>query len=129
MGILLDTDILIDIARGREQALRFLQSLQGEVVAVSHLSVAELLVGARTVRERDVVEKFVKTFVILAPDAMVSERALALIKTYHHVCGTGIIDAYIAATAIEFDMTLCSRNAKHFSPIRELSMNIPYTLT
>ena len=125
-NILLDTDILIDASRGRVEAFDFFKKLEGQVVFVSDLSYAELLMGAKSKQEQRWVDIFLQRFNRLAPDALVSERALDIIKRYSLAQGVGIIDAYIAATALEYDLFLFSRNKKHFKPIKGLHFEEPY---
>ncbi|MCL5886782.1 MAG: PIN domain-containing protein, partial [Actinobacteria bacterium] len=55
--LLLDTDVIIEYLRGRDEAVRYIESLEGELY-VSAITVAELYSGVRGSDEEAVLERF-----------------------------------------------------------------------
>ena len=61
--VVVDTDILIDVSRAEEQAVRFLQSLEASHrPVVSPITQMELFVGCRNKRELQQTVQFLKRF-------------------------------------------------------------------
>ena len=85
----------------------------------------EILKGARNKKEA---KQFLKDldFPILQINELVWTRAFGILIDYGLKDGTGIIDATIAATAIEYDFELWSRNEKHYKLIKALLYKKPY---
>jgi len=48
-----------------------------------------------------------------------------LMKTHAKSAGLRTLDAVIASTALEEDLTLATKNRKHFQMIRELKLDVP----
>ena len=64
IGYLVDTDILIDLLRGKEGAHRLLAS-QLAPWAVSQVTAMELIVGARDKREMALIDQFLMNCTII----------------------------------------------------------------
>lgn len=116
---LVDTDVLVDISKGNLNAVDFLANLNG-TISISQISAMELLVGARNKREQTVIENFIASYTIKELSSNIGTRAYTLLKQYAKSHGLTIMDALIAATAIEQNLILISRNEKHFQPIQTL---------
>jgi len=122
--ILVDTDILIDVGRGVEKAVKFIQSF-GDLLTVSVVTEMELVVGCRNKRELKSLEQFLGHFLVLPVNEAVCEKALGFLKQYRLSHGLLIADAFIAATAVVFGYQLATRNRKHYRFIPELKL-FPY---
>ena len=122
-GLLVDTDILIDVARGVEEAIEQLDRWDSEQgVAISVITYMELLVGCRNKREQRAVERFVRRFELLAIDPEISEEAIGLLVKYRLSHGLLIADALIAATAIVRGIPLVSKNQRDYRFIEGLEL-------
>ena len=121
--ILVDTDILIDVANNDAIAkARLTGESQTSVLAVSTVTVMELIVGCRNKSELQVVNRFLSQFQVLAVTSQISDRATQLLQDYFLSHGLLIADALIAATAIEHQISLLSKNQRDFRFIQELTL-------
>lgn len=126
-GVLVDSDILIDIGREDATAKTYLQTLQqnNDQLAISTISVMELLVGARNKQELVTIQKFVENFAHIHLTPTIDRQAIVLLKEYRLSHGLLIPDALIAATAVAMGYPLASKNQKDYRFIAELSL-LPY---
>lgn len=121
--ILVDTDILIDISNGDETAKRRLvEESQTSELAVSVVTVMELIVGCRNKAELTALNQFLRQFQLVKVTGDVSDRASQLLQTYVLSHGLRIADALIAATAIENKIALLSKNQRDFRFISDLNL-------
>lgn len=121
--ILVDTDILIDISNGDETAKRRLvEESQTSELAVSVVTVMELIVGCRNKAELTALNQFLRQFQLVKITGDVSDRASQLLQTYVLSHGLRIADALIAATAIENKIALLSKNQRDFRFISDLNL-------
>ena len=121
-----DTDILIDAARRVHEAMECLADIeQHSVMAVSVITQMELLVGCRNKGEQQKTERFLERFHILKLTEQVSDTAVGLLRQYRLRHGLAIPDALIAATAIELNQPLISKNQRHYRFIKKLQL-LPY---
>ena len=118
-AFLVDTDVLIDVSKGNINAVNFLASLMGTIF-ISRISAMELIVGARDKRDQLAIENFIAHYTIRELDLSIGISAYNLLTQYTLSQGLTIMDALIAATAIEQDLTLVSKNEKHFRQIQHL---------
>lgn len=112
---LVDTNVLVDHLRGQQHAKNFLEQ---HTPALSHVTIGELIEGVKNQRDLRAVHQAIKDLEPIAIDPSVSERAIELMKEHflsHHL---ELLDALIAATAIEYRLTLVTANVKHFSFIK-----------
>ena len=116
---LVDTDVLIDISKGNVNAADFLANIIGTTF-ISIISPMELVIGARDKRDQVAIEKFIANYTIKELSVNIGMRAYTLLTQYAKSHGLTIMDALIAATAIEHNLTLISKNEKHFQPIQTL---------
>ncbi|MBI2652896.1 type II toxin-antitoxin system VapC family toxin [Candidatus Woesearchaeota archaeon] len=123
MGYLVDTDILIDISKGNNQAIKFLDSLTE--IKISVISAMELIVGARNKKEITAIEDFLSSYERLHVSEEISVKALELIKQHSLSEGLSIPDAFIGATALNKDLILTTKNVKHFRVIKEVKIKEP----
>lgn len=125
--VIFDTDVLIWYFRGDEGARRFLTRVPYPQRALSSLSVMELLQGCRDRDEIRQVKAFVSDnlAVVLHPDEAVSRGAIGLLERHALPRGLRVIDALIAATALETGAVLATANVKHYRAVGPLRL-IPF---
>jgi predicted nucleic acid-binding protein len=124
--LLVDTDILIDVARGVEQAILCLKRLEeGSVLAISIVTHMELIVGCRNKTELKDLEFFLQRFQVLKLTESISEKTVELLTHYRLSHGLLIPDALIAATALIHKVPLLSKNQKDYRFLSELQL-LPY---
>ncbi len=111
--VLLDTDILIDAARGLDAAVAFLAEVEAEA-AISTVTVMELLVGCRNKAEQRAVEQFLRRFERLPLGEEIGEEAIRLLEKYRLSHGLLIGDALIAATALVYGLEAGERQRAGF---------------
>jgi len=111
--LLVDTDVFIDHLRGAS-ALKPGRNR----VHYSVITRCELLSGAVG---SALVQRLLDPFRELAVGRSVAERAGRIRRE----TGIATPDALIAATAIEYDLALVTRNRKHFEPVKRLRMRDP----
>ena len=118
--MIFDTDILIWIERGSTKAARVVEQAHERFISVQ--TYLELLQCAENRAQHDCTKQFLKDFGFrtLPLSDTIGHRAIVYIEEYSLSHGLRAGDALIAATATENNLMLCSSNAKHFKPIKEL---------
>lgn len=121
---LFDTDVVIWMIRGNSAASAVINDTPSR--AISAVSYMEYLHGARDAQEVRAFKKYLNAlgFRILPVTESISEKAVALME--EHVLSVRLDpqDALIFATALDYDITLCSGNEKHFQPIQGLRSRV-----
>lgn len=115
---LLDTDVLIDYLRGVSPAAHYLESLKTPPL-ISAVTVGELFVGARDRDEETKLDRFVGTFEVLPVNLAIARLGGLFRRRYRNSHGTGLADAFIAATAMEHDARLMTFNLRHYPMIED----------
>jgi predicted nucleic acid-binding protein len=116
MTILVDSDVLIEVLKGRDAAI--LERWAGlanssNAVLCSPVSVAELWHGARP-REHTTITKLLDALSCVPIDAQTGRRAGVYLREYHKSHGVELGDALIAAAAAQHRASLWTRNRKHY---------------
>lgn len=124
MPYLIDSDVLIDISRGNRLARQYVDALT-EAWAISQVSALELIVGARDKIDLANIDQFLSAYVVMPLRESTGKKAYELLKLYSKSHGLHVFDSLIAATAIEENLTLVTRNQKHFNVIEGLRLEIP----
>jgi predicted nucleic acid-binding protein len=120
---IVDTDILIDAARGIVESVEFLKTREtASSLAISVVTQMELTVGCRNKSEFATLKKFLRRFQILPIGIEVSDAAADLLDKYHLSHGLLIPDALIAATAVTLAEPLATKNQRDFRYIDGLNL-------
>ncbi len=123
---LVDTDILIDAGREIEMAVALLNNIETQSgLAISIITQMELTVGCRNKTELQNLDNFLQRFHTIDICNTLPRVALELIKQYRLSHGLLIPDSLIAATAIEMNIPLISKNQRDFRFIKNLQL-LPY---
>lgn len=121
---ILDTNILILALRGAPDALDYLEQLNTNEhqVYISVVTRTEIFAGMRP-HEEQMTVALLTSFNNLPVNEAIAERAGRWI---YHYARNGVQlsfpDSQIAATALEYNLTLVTTNAKHF-PMPELKLH------
>ena len=113
---LVDTDVLIDFLRGREQAVSFV-NLESDRIIVSSIVVAELYAGARggeNDTEQSTLERFLSLFRIVHVTVAIARLGGLYKRDYGRSHGVSLADAVVAATATLENAALKTLNVKHY---------------
>ena len=116
MTVLVDSDILIEVLRGRDVEIlaRWAAlSRSDDAVLCSPVSVAELWHGVRP-KEREVVTALFAALVCVPVDAGTGRQAGEFLQHYNRSHTVELGDALIAATAVQEGAVLWTRNRKHY---------------
>jgi tRNA(fMet)-specific endonuclease VapC len=125
--IVADTDVLIDALRGREPASsRVAAGLRDGTIATTAISAFELLSGARTPAEVEVLETLLAALPILPFDERANKAAAASRRELEAKGQTiGMGDYLIAGICLSRASSLLTRNRKHFERIAGLRLDSP----
>jgi tRNA(fMet)-specific endonuclease VapC len=114
--LLLDTTVLIDALRDRNQRRRFLARLlaAGNTLVTSTINVAEVYGGLRP-GEEQATGSFLSGLHLIEVSAAIAARAGSLQAEFRRKGQTrALIDMLIAATALELGMQLLTDNTRDF---------------
>jgi len=121
MSVLVESDILIEVSRGRDRDLvsRWLDLASSNLaVLYSPVSAAELWAGARP-PEHDALRGLFHALRCLPIDEESGRQAGDYLRLYRKSHGVELADALIAATAVTHKASLWTRNRKHY-PMKDL---------
>ena len=113
MGLLFDTNVLIEYLRDRPDARKFLEA-QDERPSISVGSVLELYAGFKNRREEQNAERLLSEAKVLPITQDIAKRAGIWSRLFGPSHGLDDIDALIAATAEHHELRLATLNVKHF---------------
>jgi predicted nucleic acid-binding protein len=122
--MLFDTDVLIWVQRGNQQAAALVEREEERCISV--LTYMELLQGAKDKRQHEYILDFFHEFSIriLPLSENIGHRAAIYVEEYSLSHGLRAGDAIIAATATENGLTLCTTNTRPYKPIKELKLRV-----
>ena len=120
-SILLDSDVVINILKKKEETLRKLNTILDNNLAISVITVAEIFAGVRD-SGIESVEKLFSYFEIVDIDKNIAKVAGNYAKEYKKAyCGISLEDYLIASTAKVKKYKLWSYNKKHY-PMRDIEL-------
>jgi len=120
--ILCDTNIFIEIYRGNEKVIRVIEDLSQNRIAISDVTAAELLYGARNKNELNLIKQDIQSVQTLAITPEISQLAVELVGDYSLSHNLNLPDALIAATAIVYQKSLFTLNEKDFKFVKDLHL-------
>ncbi len=124
---LLDTSVVIDYLRGKQQVVELLNTIEGELCS-SYICLAEVYEGIYRVTnpakiEEDVNKFFLSLSFVYGVDAKVAKKfgeIRAELKSKGEVIED--FDIMLAATCLVYNLTLITSNKKHFSHVANLQI-------
>ena len=123
--LLCDTNILIEVYRGNQAVINTLKQIGQRNIAVSDVTCAELLYGARSRTELQVIRSDLDTLTVLPILPEISKMAVMLIEQNCLSHKLALPDALIAATAIYHQLDLYTLNIKDFVFISDITLYYP----
>lgn len=119
-GVLLDSDVIIEILRGNRAVVRAAERLEEANVPTycTAVSWAEVYSGIRP-GEEPLTDEFFGTRGEVVLDAGTGRRAGAYLARYARSHGVHVADALIAAAASTADLQLWTMNRRHY-PMRDV---------
>jgi tRNA(fMet)-specific endonuclease VapC len=120
--ILCDTNILIEIYRGNLDIIQTIKLVGQHNIAVSDVTCAELLYGARNKKELQTIKKDLNKLTTLPINSAISNLAVDLIEKYTLSHNLTLPDALIASTAITHKIELFTLNIKDFKHIKNVML-------
>lgn len=120
--ILLDTNVLVEVLRGRTSAREWLVRARAETgrLAASVVTATEVIGGMRSA-ERSSVGRLLGALDLVAVDELIAHRAGELLRSYRRSHqGIDVIDYLVAATAQLHGMELATLNVRHFPMFDDL---------
>ncbi len=122
MTVLVDSDILIEVSRGKNSSIisKWIDlANSGAAVSYSPVSVAELWAGARP-NEQAALHNLFGALTCCAINEEIGFQAGLYLHKYRASHAVEIADALIAAAAAANNAQLWTRNRKHY-PMKEIS--------
>ena len=123
---LIETTILVDLLRGRPEAIAWVNSVPSQGRCVSVITYFELLAGCRNRQEQRKVVREMHRYRLLLLTEPVSRTALSWFERFHLSHGIGLLDSLIAATALHQGLPMATLNTKHFAPLPRLRVEQRY---
>jgi len=111
--MLLDTCIVIDVLRGRDDAIAFVEAVKTRP-SLSVITATELIAGVRGHRERRNIDRLLEVYAVHDIDLETASLAGEYVGEYGPSYGVDPIDALVAATAKSRDLAFATLNLKHF---------------
>jgi len=120
-GVLLDSDVLIEVLRGRKLDVAALWTetvTANEPLFYSPVTLAEIRHRMRG-HERESTERILSSMVIVPIETEIGARAGDYLRAFHASHAMELGDALIAATASVHHLDLWTQNRKHF-PMKDV---------
>ncbi len=112
--VLCDTNILIDFYRKRSGVMTELERIGQFNIAISSVTLGELLFGARNKSESDQIMRDAGSILVIHVDNRISQGAIDLMRTFSLSHKLSLPDALIASTALIHQIPVYTLNIKDF---------------
>lgn len=112
--ILCDTNVFIEIYKGNEAIIEVVKIIEQQNIAISDVTCAELLYGARNKNELQKIRKDLNKLMILSIESTISRLAVEMVEKFALSHKLSLPDALIAATALFYNIELFTLNLKDF---------------
>ena len=122
--ILCDTNILIEVYKNNLKIIEIVKQIGQENIAISEVTCAELLFGARNKKELRTIRKDLNKLTVLSIQPAISSLAVQLVEKYSISHKLSLPDALIASTAIVNELELYTINIKDFKFIDDVRLYI-----
>lgn len=124
---LVDSDVVADALKGKSQAVQLLSTLSPDGLAISLVTYGEIYEGILYSRDSKASERVFNRFlrdVTVVPMTRPIMRRFAQLRGQLRAAGNIIsdFDLLIAATAIQNNLTLVTRNKRHFARVPGLTI-------
>jgi len=120
--VLCDTNIFIEIYKGNSLIIENFKIIGQDNVAISDVSCAELLYGARNKKELNLIRKDIDKLIVLPISSSISTRAVKLVEEFSLSHNLNLPDALIASTAIIHHIELYTLNLKDFKFLKDITL-------
>ena len=117
-----DTNVFSQIFKRNSDVKVFIENLSSVICSTVYI---ECLQGSKSNQEKNRIKKYLDTFTVFYQTEEIARRAVSLINRYSNTHGLLLGDAQIAATCLEFDLTLVTYNVKDFRFIVGLNIAVP----
>ena len=112
--VLCDTNIFISAFNGRTDTIDQLNKIGLTEIALSAVTVMELLQGMGDKKELALMKKKIRFYDVVQIDEAISQKAIDFIETYKLSHGLQIPDAIIGATAVVHQIPIYTYNLRDF---------------
>ena len=119
---LLDTNILSKIFYGNVDVKNFVDNLVEGIETIVYI---ECIQGSISNLDKRRIKRSLHNLKFYPLINDIAQKAIELIDTYSNSHGLLLADAMIAATALEYNLTLITYNTKHFQFIKGLKLLKP----
>ncbi len=125
MTYLIDTDWAVDYLKGKPDAVSLLQSLRPQGLAISQINYAEIYEGIYYGKDRPknelALHRFLRVVTVLPLNRQILQR-FGVIRGDLRAHGLlfGDFDLLIGTTALHHNLTVVTRNVKHYNRIPRL---------
>jgi len=120
--VLCDTNIIIEFYKENASVIRKLRCIGQEHIALSIVTVGELLYGALNKKERKQINQDIAHLHLLHLDSAIGECFINLMNDYALSHSLSLPDGFIAATALVADIPLYTLNRKDFQYISGIQL-------
>jgi predicted nucleic acid-binding protein len=125
---LLDTNILIELWRGKPDSLKWLaaQAASKATLGLPVLAYMEMIDGVQSKHQQKLTIELLRSYPVVhltREDSKWAQEQHAKFKLSHNI---GIGDALIAAPAARLKVPIYTLNTKHFSPLPDVTAIRPY---
>jgi len=117
--VLCDTDVMIEFYRGNTNVIGELMKIGQNNIALSYITVGELIYGAFNKRELTKLKKDIGNLRLLDIDSKTCKIFANLIEDYALSHRLAVPDGFIAATAIVNDVELYTLNKRTFVLLKD----------